>query len=244
VSVTRKDGRAPHEARPLRITPEFMPHAEGSALIEAGGTHVICAASVSNSVPPWLKGSGRGWVTAEYAMLPRSTAERTPREGRDGRGAGGRTQEIQRLIGRSLRAVTDMKAMGEMTVTVDCDVLRADGGTRTAAITGGFVALSLAFRKLAEQSRLSVVPLTNHVAATSVGIVSGVEMLDLSYSEDSTAETDLNVVMTGSMEYVEVQGTAEGRPFSRAQLDSLLSLAEAGIRDLLAAQRAVLGQKA
>ncbi len=244
MTVIRKDGRAHHQARPLRITPGFLPNAEGSALIETGDTHVICAASVGTGVPSWLKGSGKGWVSAEYAMLPRSTSERTPREGRDGRGAGGRTQEIQRLIGRSLRAVTDLKAMGEMTVTVDCDVIRADGGTRTAAITGAYVALTLAFRKLVAAGRLTAVPLTGQVAATSVGIVSGVEMLDLAYDEDSTAETDLNLVMTDTMGFVEVQGTAEGKPFSRPRLDALLSLGEAGVRDLLAAQRAVLGIKA
>ena len=224
----------------MRITPGFLPHAEGSALIEVGETHVICAASVGTGVPSWLKGSGRGWVTAEYGMLPRSTEERTPREGRDGRGAGGRTQEIQRLIGRSLRAVTDTTALGETTVTVDCDVLRADGGTRTASVTGAYIALALALRRLNEQGKLRTVPLRSAVAATSVGIVDGVEMLDLAYNEDSRAETDLNVVMTGDLEFVEVQGTAEGRPFSRAQLDRLLDLATGGVRDLLAAQRSAL----
>ena len=240
MSSARKDGRAPGQARPVRITPGFLPHAEGSALIEVGETHVICAASVGTGVPSWLKGSGRGWVTAEYGMLPRSTEERTPREGRDGRGAGGRTQEIQRLIGRSLRAVTDTTALGETTVTVDCDVLRADGGTRTASVTGAYIALALALRRLNEQVKLRTVPLRSAVAATSVGIVDGVEMLDLAYNEDSRAETDLNVVMTGDLEFVEVQGTAEGRPFSRAQLDSLLDLATGGVRDLLAAQRSAL----
>ncbi len=237
--TVRKDGRAPDQARPVRITPGYLPHAEGSALIEVGDTHVICAASVSTGVPPWMKGSGRGWVTAEYAMLPRATIERTPREGRD-RGAGGRTQEIQRLIGRSLRAVTDMPAMGELTVTVDCDVLRADGGTRCASITGAYVALSLAFHKLTEQGRLKEPPLISAVAATSVGLVDGRTLLDLVYEEDRHADADVNVVMTGDMDFVEVQGTAEGKPFSRAQLDRLLRLASGGIKDLLAAQRAVL----
>ena len=240
MTFVRKDGRAPGQARPLRITRGYLPNAEGSALIEIGNTHVICAASVGTGVPSWMKGSGRGWVTAEYAMLPRATAERTPREGRDGRGAGGRTMEIQRLIGRSLRAVTDMTAMGEMTVTVDCDVLRADGGTRTAAITGGYVALMLAMRRLVAGGKLKAVPLRAAVAATSAGIVEGVDLLDLAYDEDSRAETDLNVVMTGDMEFVEVQGTAEGRPFGRPRLDGLLDLAQAGIRDLLRAQQAVL----
>jgi ribonuclease PH len=227
----------------VRITPGFLPNAEGSALIEVGDTHVICAASVSTGVPPWMKGSGRGWVTAEYAMLPRATAERTPREGRDRGGAGGRTQEIQRLIGRSLRAVTDMTAMGELTVTVDCDVLRADGGTRCASITGGYVALALAFRKLTEQGKLKKPPLITAVAATSVGMVDGAALLDLVYEEDRHADADVNIVMTGDMDFVEVQGTAEGKSFSRAQLDRLLRLASGGIKDLLAAQRAVLEQR-
>ncbi|MSQ08099.1 MAG: ribonuclease PH [Dehalococcoidia bacterium] len=240
MTVTRTDGRRPDQPRPVRITPGYLPNAEGSALIEIGDTHVICAASVGMGVPSWMKGQGRGWVTAEYAMLPRSTSERTPREGRDNRGAGGRTQEIQRLVGRSLRAVTDTAAMGEVTVTVDCDVLRADGGTRTASITGAYIALHIALRKLQAAGKIKSFPLTSAVAATSVGIVAGVEMLDLAYSEDSRAETDLNVVMTGGLDYVEVQGTAEGKPFSKEQLDRLLGMARSGIKDLLAAQAAVL----
>ncbi len=243
VTLTRNDGRTASQARPLRITPGYMPHAEGSALIEVGNTHVICAASVANSVPPWLKGKGRGWVTAEYSMLPRSTGDRTPREGRDGRGAGGRTQEIQRLIGRSLRAVTDAAAMGEMSITVDCDVIRADAGTRAAAVTGGYVALSLAFRKLVESGKLKASPLTGAVAATSVGVVDGVELLDLAYEEDFRAETDLNAVMTEKLEFVEVQGTAEAKPFDRERLGRLLDLATLGIKDLLRAQQAVLAGK-
>jgi ribonuclease PH len=188
-----------------------------------------------------MKGSGKGWVTAEYGMLPRSTQERTPREGRD-RGVGGRTQEIQRLIGRSLRAVTDMSKLGEMTITVDCDVLRADGGTRTAAITGGYVALCLALKKLETSGKLSAWPLLSAVAATSVGIVDGVEALDLAYNEDSRAEADFNVVMTAERQFVEVQGTAEGKPFSRQSLERLLNLAERGVTDLLEAQRAAIGR--
>ena len=231
----RSDGRAPNELRPVRITPGFLPNAEGSALIETGDTHVICSATVSQGVPRWLQGQGKGWITAEYAMLPRSTTERVPRD-RDGR-VGGRTQEIQRLIGRSLRGITDLAALGETLITVDCDVLRADGGTRTAAITGAYVALHQAVESLIASGRIEKNPLRSQIAATSVGILEEHEILDLSYEEDSSADVDLNVVMTGSMEFVEVQGTAEGTPFSRGQLDRLIGLAEDGIKQLLIYQQ-------
>jgi len=237
--VERADGRRPDEPRPVSITPGFLPHAEGSALIEAGSTHVIAAASVASGVPRWLRGSGRGWVTAEYGMLPRSTTERTAREARVGRQSG-RSLEIQRLIGRSLRAVADLEALGERTVTVDCDVLRADGGTRTAAITAGYVALRLAFEKLASEGTIASVPVREAVAAISVGVVGDALLLDLTYEEDSAADTDLNVVMTESSGFVEVQGTAERRPFTRDQLEAMLSLAESGIALLLAEQERAL----
>ena len=214
-----------------------MPAAEGSVLIEMGATRVVCTATVQDSVPPFLRGQGRGWVTAEYAMLPRSTVERVERERR---GPGGRTHEIQRLIGRSLRAVVDMAALGERSVLLDCDVLGADGGTRTAAITGGFVALALALERLRAEGTLPHLPLTGTVAAVSAGVVDGRAVLDLPYEEDRRAEVDLNVVMTGVGRFVEVQGTAEGRPFTPGQLDRLLELAAAGTRLLAAAQRETL----
>ena len=236
--AVRSDGRTPTEPRPVRITPGYLPNAEGSALIETGNTHVICAASVELGVPPWMRGKGRGWVTAEYSMLPRATAERTRRE-RDGR-LGGRTQEIQRLIGRSLRAVVDFEKLGEVTITVDCDVLRADGGTRTASITGGYVALHQAIAKLLKDGKISENPLTGRVAAVSVGLVAGRELLDLDYSEDSTAEVDMNVVMTSAGGFVELQGTAEGTPFDRGRLDKLINLAEKGIERLFRAQESVM----
>ena len=237
-SNARVDGRAPDQLRPVRITPGFMPNAEGSALIETGNTHVICAATVAAEVPRWMKGKGRGWVTAEYAMLPRSTSERVERD-RAGR-LGGRTQEIQRFIGRCLRAAVDLTALGENTILVDCDVLRADGGTRTAAITGAYVALAGAISWMQSQGKLAASPLQEEVAAVSVGIVGGVEMLDLAYEEDSRAEVDFNIVMTGEGEFMEVQGTAEGKPFSRSSLDALLGLATAGLEQLFAAQREVI----
>ena len=239
---TRADGRNPAHLRPVRITPGFMPKAEGSALIEMGDTHVICTATVSPGVPRWRRGSGMGWVTAEYAMLPRSTDERVQREGMRGRPSG-RTQEIQRLTGRALRSVTDMAALGENTVTIDCDVLRADGGTRTAAITGGYVALHEALESLRQNGAVESLPLSTQVAAVSVGIVNGVEMLDLDYPEDSAADVDLNIVMTGEFKYVEVQGTAEREPFDGRQLDRLLELGRVGVVALLEAQRAALGIK-
>ncbi|MFN8542982.1 MAG: ribonuclease PH [Candidatus Binatia bacterium] len=215
----------------------FLPPAEGSVLIAMGSTRVVCTATVQESVPPFLKGQGRGWVTAEYGMLPRSSPERIERERR---GPGGRTHEIQRLVGRSLRAVVDLAALGERSVIVDCDVLEADGGTRTASITGGFVALALALERLRAQGVLPILPLTGTVAAVSCGVVDGRAVLDLPYEEDHRAEVDLNVVMTGTGRFVEVQGTAEGKPFSAAQLARMLALAERGVRDLTVLQRDTL----
>jgi ribonuclease PH len=236
----RTDNRSAGELRPTRITPNVNIHAEGSVLIEAGRTRVICTASVEDRVPPFLRGAGKGWVTAEYGMLPRATTTRTAREAATGK-VGGRTQEIQRLIGRSLRSVTKLEALGERTIWVDCDVIQADGGTRTAAITGGFVALALALQKLRKDGWLSAVPLTDYVAATSVGFVAGEPMLDLAYDEDSKAEVDMNVVKTGSGKFIEVQGTAEGPPFARDVLDRLLELADSGIKALVEQQKAIVG---
>jgi len=231
----RGDGRAPDELRPIVITPGFVRTATGSALIEAGGTRVICTASVDEDVPRWMAGQGRGWVTAEYAMLPASTGERKRRDISKGR-PDGRSVEIQRLIGRSLRGVIDFKALGERTVWIDCDVLEADGGTRCAAITGGYVALELALRRVMAEGKLDALPLTQSVAAVSTGMVGGRALLDLDYSEDSTAEVDANVVMTGDGGLVEVQATAERTPLSRASLDELLALAADGIAELRTAQ--------
>jgi len=239
--MTRIDGRTPDALRPLRIERGYLPWAEGSVLIELGETQVLCAVSVEDRLPAFLRGSGSGWVTAEYGMLPRSTKERTPREAAAGR-VGGRTQEIQRLIGRALRAVTNQDILGERTFTVDCDVLKADGGTRTAAITGAYVALHQAMALLVERGQLASVPLTQAVAATSAGVVEGVPLLDLCYEEDSRAEVDFNIVMTGDGRFVEVQGTAEREPFSREEMDGLLALAEGGIRRLLEAQQAAIGR--
>jgi len=237
--MTRPSGRQPHQARQVSITRDFTMHAEGSVLIEFGHTKVLCTASVEETVPGFLKGKGQGWITAEYGMLPRSTHTRTAREAAKGKQSG-RTQEIQRLIGRSLRAITDLKALGERQVTLDCDVLQADGGTRTAAITGACVALHDAVNKLIAAGKLAGNPLKDFVAAVSVGMVDGAAVLDLDYDEDSSCDTDMNVVMTGSGGIVEVQGTAEGEPFSRAELDALLALAQAGIADLVAKQKAAL----
>ena len=237
----RNDGRAPGDLRPLTIEPGFMSTATGSALIAAGGTRVICTASVEESVPRWMKGRGTGWVTAEYGMLPASTGQRKQRDVSKGR-ADGRAVEIQRLIGRSLRGVVDFKALGERTVWIDCDVLEADGGTRCAAITGGYVALELALRKVMADGLLERLPLTQSVAAVSCGVVGGRALLDLDYSEDSTAEVDANIVMTGDGGLVEVQATAERTPLSRTSLDELLALGEAGIERLRAAQRAVIDE--
>jgi len=237
--VKRADGRAYDELRPIRIVPGFLSFAEGSALIELGKTRVLCSVSVEERVPNFLKGSGTGWITAEYAMLPRSTVTRTPRDSALGR-VGGRNQEIQRFIGRSLRAVTDLSSLGERTLIVDCDVIQADGGTRTAAITGAYVALYQAFHTLANMGVISSVPLKSAVAATSVGIVHGHMLLDLCYDEDCNAAVDFNVVMTSKGEFVELQGTAEGKPFTRQTIDELLSLAEKGIKQLLQIQQEAL----
>lgn len=238
--MTRNDGRGQEDLRPVSLSTGFMPNAEGSCLASMGSTKVICTASIDEGVPRWLQGKGQGWVTAEYSMLPRATNERVMREVNKGRPSG-RTQEIQRLIGRSLRAVTDMKLMGERTVWIDCDVLQADGGTRTASITGAFVALAEAFRGLQDQGVLVDWPLIDSVAAVSVGIVDGTPILDLDYSEDSTAEVDMNVVMTGAGKFVEVQGTAEKGTFERKELDILLDLAAKGIGELTIAQDRALG---
>lgn len=238
--MTRSDGRAPAELRPTRITAEFLIHAEGSVLIEVGRTRVVCSASVEERVPPFLRNTGKGWVTAEYGMLPRATTTRTQREATAGK-VGGRTQEIQRLIGRSLRSVTRLPELGERTIWVDCDVLQADGGTRTASITGGFVAMVLAMQRLRASGALKSLPVQDHVAATSVGVVDGVPLLDLAYDEDSRAEVDMNIVKTGDGRFIEVQGTAEGPPFERRALDDLMELAESGIRELVALQRSIVG---
>jgi ribonuclease PH len=236
----RPSGRQPDELRPVRISRGYTRHPEGSVLIEFGDTRVLCTASIDEKVPPFLKGQGKGWLTAEYGMLPRSTNTRTQREAAAGKQSG-RTLEIQRLIGRSLRAVADLAALGERTIQIDCDVIQADGGTRTASITGAFVALHDAVRFLVERRAIAAWPLGDFVAAVSVGVYEGVPVLDLDYAEDSQCETDMNVVMTSSGGLVEVQGTAEGAPFSRAQLDSMVELAAAGIRQLIAAQRSALG---
>jgi len=236
----RPDQRAADALRPVRITRAYTIHAEGSVLITFGNTQVLCTASVEEKVPPHKRGSGEGWVTAEYGMLPRATHTRSDREAAKGKQSG-RTQEIQRLIGRSLRAVFDLKALGERTITLDCDVLQADGGTRTASITGAFVAAHDAVSRLLAQGKISASPIQDHVAAISVGIVQGTPLLDLEYVEDSACDTDMNVVMTGAGHFVEVQGTAEGAAFSRAEMDALLTLAEQGIADLVVLQRQALG---
>ena len=235
LDLPRGDGRTPSHARPLRLTPHFVATAEGSVLIETGHTRVLCNATIENTLPGWLRNSGRGWVTAEYGMLPRATLTRTPRESERGK-VGGRTHEIQRLIGRSLRSVVDMKLLGERTVILDCDVLQADGGTRTAAITGACTALAIALGRLVDAGTLKQSPIREMVAATSVGIVDGRVLLDLNYEEDSRAEVDMNVVMTASGCLVETQATAERDTYSRTQLTEMLDAAEAGIRELLKAQ--------
>jgi len=236
----RSDGRLDEQLRPTRITPNYLLHAEGSVLVESGKTKVICTASVEDRVPPFRRNSGKGWVTAEYGMLPRATTTRTQRESSAGR-VGGRTQEIQRLIGRSLRAVTKMEELGERTITLDCDVIQADGGTRTASITGAFVALAFAINKMREQDLIRTIPIVDYVAATSVGIVEGMPMLDLAYTEDSKADVDMNIIKTGAGLYIEVQGTAEAMPFGREALNRLLDLADTGIRQLIALQRGLVG---
>ena len=237
--IYRSDNRSPEQMRPVNLIPGFISTAEGSCLIEIGNTRVICTATIEDSVPQFLRNSGKGWVTAEYGMLPRATLTRTPREVVKGR-QGGRTHEIQRLIGRSLRAVTDMKKLGERTIFIDCDVIQADGGTRTASITGAFVAMGQAMTRMVESGALSVAPIRDYVAATSVGIVDGEAMLDLAYEEDSRADVDMNMVITGSRKIVEVQATAERHPFDDAQLAKMISLARAGVESLIARQRAVL----
>jgi ribonuclease PH len=236
----RPNDRAPHELRPTTLTPNFLLHAEGSVLIEVGRTRVICAASVEDRVPPFLRGTGKGWVTAEYGMLPRATSTRTTREASQGK-VGGRTMEIQRLIGRSLRSVARLEELGERTVWVDCDVIQADGGTRTASITGAFVALVLALDSLKKQEVLKAIPVNDYVAATSVGIVGGMPLLDLAYEEDSKADVDMNIVKTGDGRFVEIQGTAESEPFGDNALETLLDLANRGITELIAKQRAIVG---
>jgi ribonuclease PH len=237
--MPRPDGRQPDQLRPVELILNAQSYAEGSVLIKQGNTHVLCSASVEQTVPPWLKGRGQGWLTAEYALLPRATHTRTRRERT---GAGGRTQEIQRLIGRSLRAGIDLKRLGERTITIDCDVLQADGGTRTAAITGAYVALAQAIQHLIREKLLTASPLTAQIAAVSVGIVQGQPILDLNYAEDSSAEVDCNIVQTDAGAYIEIQGTAERHPFDRAQLDRLLALGDQGIRSLMDLQRQYLQQ--
>ena len=235
----RPDGRACDQMRPVKFTPDFIPVADGSVLIEIGQTRVICTATIDDGVPSFLKGSGKGWVTAEYGMLPRATEQRTPRESTRGRQSG-RTLEIARLIGRSLRAVTDQQKLGERTVWMDCDVIQADGGTRTASITGAYVAMAMAFERMVATGILRTIPLLDSVAATSVGLVAGDPVLDLCYEEDSGAEVDMNVVMTGAGRFVEVQATAEGRPFAAGELHQLLHLAAEGIRNLTEHQRSLV----
>ncbi|HEY3375756.1 MAG TPA: ribonuclease PH [Candidatus Aquicultor sp.] len=241
--MQRVDGRKPDEIRKISIQRNFVPHAEGSVLIEFGNTKVICTATVEEKIPGWLRaqGGGQGWITAEYGMLPRATDVRTMREATQGR-VGGRTHEIQRLIGRSLRSVVDLKALPEVTIWMDCDVIQADGGTRTASITGAFIALYDALQWLINQKKLTEMPLSEFVSAISVGIVDGVPLLDLCYVEDCQAQVDMNIVMTGSGKFIEVQGTAEGNPFDQEELNALIELGKKGIQDLIAAQRLVLGQ--
>jgi ribonuclease PH len=238
----RSDGRAPEQMRPVKLTPDFIPTAEGSVLIEIGATRVICTASVEDSVPSFRRGSGRGWITCEYGMLPRATEQRTSREATRGK-QGGRTLEIQRLIGRSLRAVVNLDKLGERTVWLDCDVIQADGGTRTASITGAFAALALALERVVAAGILPAVPLRDSVAATSVGLVGGVPVLDLNYEEDAAAEVDMNVVMTGAGRFVEVQATAEGQSFTHEELERLLALAAGGVRQLTGVQHDLLQMK-
>lgn len=238
--MSRNDGRVPNQMRTVSIKKNFIKHAEGSVLIQVGNTKVICNASVENKVPPFLRDKNQGWVTAEYSMLPRSTHTRTPREASRGK-VTGRTQEIQRLIGRSLRTVVDMEQLGERTIWIDCDVIQADGGTRTASITGAFIAMCLALKQLKKDKVIKTMPVKDYVAATSVGILEGKKLLDLDYSEDSIAEVDMNIVKTGSGGFVEVQGTAERDPFSDKDLTALLSLASKGIKELVDLQKKTIG---
>ena len=239
--MERFDGRQPDQIRPVHMNPNYNKYAEGSVLIEVGDTRVICTATVEERVPPFLKGQGKGWVTAEYSMIPRATGTRTIREAARGK-LGGRTMEIQRLIGRALRSVVNLEALGERTLTLDCDVIQADGGTRTASITGAFVAMIFALNKLVEQGMLEKIPVNDFIAATSVGMVNGLPVLDLAYAEDSTAAVDMNVVMTGAGRFVEIQGTGEEATFSRDEMNQLLDLASAGIAELHKIQRQVLGE--
>jgi len=236
----RSDHRPANQLRDTKLTPGYLDHAEGSVFIEAGRTRVICTASVEDRVPQFLRNTGKGWVTAEYGMLPRATNTRMQRESTAGK-VGGRTQEIQRLIGRSLRSVTNLHALGERTIWIDCDVIQADGGTRTAAITGSFVALALAIERLRERDVIRAIPLSDYVAATSVGIVDGEALLDLAYDDDSRADVDMNIVKTGNGRFIEVQGTAEAMPFGRDALMTLLDLADHGIKQLVEKQRAIVG---
>ena len=235
----REDGRKANELREVKIEPNFIVGAEGSVLISLGNTRVICTASVEDSVPPFLRGKNTGWVTSEYSMIPRATNTRTTRESSRGK-VSGRTQEIQRLIGRSLRSIVRMEEMGERTIWMDCDVIQADGGTRTASITGAFVALTIALQKLVEEGLIVKLPIKDFVAATSVGLVRGLPLLDLNYGEDSQAQVDMNVIQTGDGSLIEIQGTAEGDPFARDKLNSLLDLAESGIKQLIEIQRNIL----
>ncbi|NLA57601.1 MAG: ribonuclease PH [Firmicutes bacterium] len=237
--MVRVDGRKPDELRKVKIIRNFNKYAEGSVLIEAGDTKVICTASIEDKVPPFLRGNGQGWLTAEYSMLPRATETRNVRESTRGR-VSGRTSEIQRLVGRALRSIVDLEALGERTIWLDCDVIQADGGTRTAAITGGFVAMMDAVQRLGEIVNWDRLPISNFVAAVSVGLVDGVPLLDLCYAEDAQAQVDMNVVMSGDGKIIEIQGTAEGGPFSRVELDQMLELAERGIQELISLQRQVL----
>jgi ribonuclease PH len=236
----RTHDRAPHELRSTTITPNYLLHAEGSVLIEVGNTRVICSASVEDRVPPFLRNTGKGWVTAEYGMLPRATSTRTTREASAGK-VGGRTMEIQRLIGRSMRSVVRLPELGERTIWIDCDVIQADGGTRTASITGAFVAMVLALGKIRQQDQIRSIPINDYVAATSVGIVAGMPLLDLAYEEDSKADVDMNVVKTGDGRFIEIQGTAEAEPFGGDALTGLLALADRGITELITKQREIVG---
>jgi ribonuclease PH len=238
--MMRHDGRQQNETRAIRITTDYIKHAEGSVLIEVGDTKVICTATVEERVPPFMKGQGKGWVTAEYSMLPRATQVRNQREAAKGK-LGGRTMEIQRLIGRALRSVVRLDKLGERTVTLDCDVIQADGGTRTTSITGAFVAMVLAFHKLVRENKITALPVTDYLASVSVGVIQGEPMLDLNYEEDSKAIVDMNVVMTGTGQFVELQGTGEEAPFSREELNRLLELAEIGVGQFIAAQKEALG---
>ena len=240
-NTLRFDDRHPSELRSTRITPHYLTHAEGSVLMESGQTRIICAASVEDRVPPFLRGSGKGWVTAEYGMLPRSTSTRSARESSKGK-VGGRTQEIQRLIGRSLRAVTRLDDLGERTIWIDCDVIQADGGTRTASITGGFVAMTLALEKLRKEGVIARVPVEDYVAAISVGIVGGLPLTDLAYEEDSKADLDMNIIMTGDGRFIELQGTAEESPFSKSELDQMIEFGTSGIGDLVQLQNQLIDE--